>query len=111
MLGGLRLALAGRTPPSGERLQLTGDLADGTLRVTALRADPLLPESGGQRRLVVECYAQLTGDRLQLGQGMQAALGPTFGDPPAPDQLAVVELTLDAPNTLTALGWHPASAH
>ena len=104
-LGGLTLRFSGRLPPAGERVALAGDYADRALRVASIRVDRPLAETGLPHHLIAEGFAQIAGPTLHLSEGITAAIGPAFGDPPPPDHLVLVDLTIDQTGTLTAVSW------
>jgi hypothetical protein len=110
-IGDLAVRFPGRAPPEGSRLVLTGRLGGATLDVASAKSSPALAAGPVGQRLVLEGFVDLVGGRLQIGEDTQVAVAPGFGSPPPRHVPTVVELVRTAPQTLTAIGWHPAPGH
>ncbi len=106
---GVPLALPPGVSPSGQRAVVRGTYADGTLRVTTFAEEPLARADGRLRRLVVQGFATVADGKVGIGGGLQADVGPDFGEAPPPDLPVILELD-SSPGSLVAVSWHEAPA-
>jgi hypothetical protein len=96
-------AMSGAETLDGQRVRVVGRMSGSVLAPRLLVQAPLLPGPTEPNVLIVQAFAQTSGDAIRLGDGDYVARGPGFGALPH-DGPVVVAITRAPDGHLTATG-------